>query len=184
MTLPALPEAPRSPRFSSSLWVVAVSATALLAVQTSCGVKPLGSETGSDTRSTTQGGSDAAVPAKGVQCGKDPSSGVTLCSGTTACDGILLDSNALFGCGFRTVEPSFDLECLCNGTYLCPIGVAATCDEITSVVGTKTLADICNQVSTGTCREVAATGAPASACDRNCAADCAGSAACLSACGC
>jgi hypothetical protein len=179
-----VPSAPRPLRSAVPLWLLATAATVLLAAQTSCGVKPLGSQAASDAGASTLTASDGATPPKGVQCGKDPSTGITLCSGTTACGGLLLDSTSLPGCGFRTIKPSFDLECVCNGTYLCPIGVAATCDEITSVVGTKTPAEICNQVGTGACRELAATSTTTSTCDRGCAADCAGSAACLSACGC
>lgn len=136
------------------------------------------------------GATPAAAPGKGIQCGKDPVSGVTLCSGTTACPDAVLDSKEFSGCGYRTVVPSFDLECVCNGNELCPIGVAATCDDVATLLGRRTLADICNQAGTGACKEVAASpgggagGNAASSCDRICLSECAGSPLCAQSCGC
>lgn len=141
------------------------------------------------SKSTAGDAGDAGTAGSGVHCGADPVSGVTLCSGTTLCPGAVLDANELPGCGYRTLVPSFDLECVCNGTDLCPIGVAATCADVSTLLTKRTLVDICNQVGAGTCKDVSrgsgtGTGGGSSTCDRGCAADCAGSAVCLQGCGC
>jgi hypothetical protein len=143
----------------------------------------------SGAAATGGGGSTSAGP-KGINCGRDPSTDVTLCSGSSLCPDQVLEPRSLPGCGFRTTSPPFDLECVCDGHMLCPIGIAETCAEVTSLVSGRTLADICNQVSFGTCVEVGstigegATGGRSGTCDPNCAAECAGVPGCLSICGC
>lgn len=142
---------------------------------------------GSCIQNPTSNSSDAGAAATGVNCGTDPTSGVTLCLGTTQCPGGDIPQDTLEGCGYQTVVPSFDLECLCNGTSLCPIGVAATCADVSTLIGKRTLADICNQISDGTCKPVAAsapsgTGGSSSTCAPTCTQDCAGSPICLTSC--
>jgi hypothetical protein len=176
-------------RFGFATYRAPVLVFVLMALQSSCVVKPLDSSTSElggdgDAGTTT---STSKTP-QGADCGKDPTSGVTLCSGTSACPDVVVDGKELPGCGFRTVSPSFDLECVCNGTDLCPIGVAATCAEAADALAGRSLNDICNQVGSGTCRSLVdapAKGKPgSSACDRACAIDCAGSPTCLKSCGC
>ena len=132
-----------------------------------------------------------ASVAPGVSCAADPTSGVTLCVGTNRCPGVSMDPNALPNCGFKTVVPSYDLECVCNGTELCPIGVASSCAEITTLLSNRTAADVCNQAGTGVCKDLTsgtttgAAGSTSSTCDTGCRAECAGSAACIAqVCGC
>lgn len=141
------------------------------------------------TDAGSQGGAGGTAGASGVNCGPDPVSGVTLCTGTTACPDTAIDPNALPGCGFKTVVPSFDLECVCNGNQLCPIGVAATCDELPKLLLRRTVAEVCSQVGTASCKEVGAgpstgSGGKSSTCDPRCSADCAGAPLCLRGCGC
>jgi len=154
-----------------------------------CGlVHPLGDD------GTSQSSTSAASADTGVSCGTDPQSGVNLCLGTTECPDTKLNLDDFPDCGFRTTKGSYDLECVCNGNALCPVGVASSCDELPGLFAKKSLADICNQAADGMCTDVekaqpAAGAAPATptrspTCDDGCAMDCAGSPPCLQACGC
>lgn len=147
-----------------------------------------GKSTGDDA-GTSSGGRGGAGGATGVQCGPDPVSGVTLCVGTTECPNANVDPDTFPGCGYKTTTPSFDLECVCDGNTLCPIGVAATCADIAPLFAKRTVRDVCNQIGSGSCIEVGTTppgtgGSRSSTCDPTCSAECAGSPTCLQACGC
>jgi hypothetical protein len=129
----------------------------------------------------------------GINCTTDPTSQLTLCAATRLCPDFQLDVVAFPGCGFLDSSVGIDLECVCNGTLLCPIGVQTqtiNCNSIRSLVTGRTIADICNQVVNGTCRNLGGApavgqGGAASTCDRNCAATCPpNSPACLTSCGC
>jgi hypothetical protein len=167
------------------------SSTALLALcslPAGCGVvKPLGGDSQSQSSGTASSSSSSSgAKDTGVGCGADPESGVTLCLGTTECPKVSLDTDTFPDCGFRTTTGSYDLECVCNGNQLCPVGVAASCSEIGGLFAQKSLADFCNQDG---CKEVAPSGTskPATrspSCDTSCADDCAGNAVCVQACGC
>ena len=91
--------------------------------------------------------------------------------------------------GEFTIKGSYDLECVCNGRELCPVGIASSCDEVTGLFAHRTLTEICNQVGDGACAEVGRSTEPSAprtsaTCDKVCAADCAGSPHCLQSCGC
>ncbi len=176
------------------LWVGVL----LAPVAAGCVANPLdeGSADDSTTQTTTSGttGTPATTTPTGVDCGQDPTSGVTLCVGSSVCPSDEINPDDYPGCGFRTISPSFDLECLCDGNELCPIGIAATCGDIATLLNGRTVADICNQIGSGTCLEVgspttATTGTggqpgASSTCDTDCASDCANAPTCLTACGC
>ena len=170
-------------------WKARTLAPVLLALTSAvgCGVKPLGSGSDSD------GTSGAATSAEtGVNCGTDPDTGVRLCLGTTECPDVQVDADAFPSCGFHTTSKSYDLECVCNASELCPVGVASSCDEIAALFKHESLADVCNQSGDGTCTSVSNGGGASSAppsntsptCDKGCVADCEGSAPCIQACGC
>jgi hypothetical protein len=143
---------------------------------------------------------DGAAPlvstnsAQGVACMTDPNTNVRLCQGTTACPNTTVDQGAFSGCGFRTLTENFDLECLCNGVYVCPIGVAQACGDVASLLAGRTSIDICNLVSTGACQQVGSapsttggntgTGGTSSSCDPDCLSDCSNVPTCVEACGC
>ena len=152
-----------------------------------CGVvKPMGDGSSGDGTQAQSSASSQKSSETGVGCGKDPTSGVALCVGTTECPKVSLDLDTFPDCGFRTTTGSYDIECVCNGATLCPVGVASSCDDIAALFAHKTLADFCNQSA---CRDVGpAPGSKpstrSSSCDSNCAADCAGAATCVQACGC
>jgi hypothetical protein len=164
------------------VWLLLLSACGL--------VRPLGDDGSSQSASSANTGNTSA--ATGVSCGTDPESGVNLCLGTTECPDAKLPLDDFPDCGFRTTTGTYDLECVCNGNSLCPVGTASSCDDLPGLFAKKSLADICNQDG---CTEVtppkAASGStpamPAtrsSTCDPDCVADCAGSPPCVQACGC
>jgi hypothetical protein len=138
---------------------------------------------------------DAAASPTGIACITDPTSQIRLCAATSLCPDFQLDVASFPGCGFIEASGQVDLECVCNGTQLCPIGT--TCAGILSALKSgRTIADICNQVVNGNCRNlggVPATGqggaagaaGASSMCDRGCAATCPpNTPSCVSSCGC
>jgi hypothetical protein len=165
---------------------VKLAFAALSIFVTACGfVKPLGSDSDSQGSSSSQ----SSTTDPGVDCGKDPESGVTLCLGTKECADTMLDLDAFPGCGLKSTHDTYDLECVCNGNALCPVGVASSCDELAGLLTHRTIADICNQAGDGACTEVGqtqATPAPthSATCDQGCAAECEGAASCIQMCGC
>src|SRR4051812_45443245 len=108
----------RCPWLAAALGALCVSA---------CGVKPLGDGADSESSGTVTSAET------GVGCGKDPDTGVRLCLGTTECPDVRLDADAFPACGFHTTSKSFDLECVCNASDLCPVGVASSCDDIAAL---------------------------------------------------
>jgi hypothetical protein len=162
------------------VWSAACAAFAV-----ACGVNPFGSKADPEAASTAKSVSSDT----GIACGTDPESGVRLCLGTTECADVRLDLDDFPACGFRTTKGSYDLECVCDGRQLCPVGIASSCDELEGLFAHKTLADICNQAGDGVCAEVGKPGGASSprgsaTCDRGCAAECAGAPPCLPTCGC
>lgn len=125
--------------------------------------------------------------ASGSTCTANAATGVTLCLGTTACPNVTVDSVQFPNCGFYTYVPDFDLECVCLGNYLCPVGVVSSCDQVSALFSNNTLADICNKVSLGYCTQgtrSSTQGGTSSTCDQTCYATCVGAPACIVACGC
>jgi hypothetical protein len=130
----------------------------------------------------------------GIHCGTDQATGVGLCLGTTACPQQEINPNAFPNCGLKTTGSPFDVECLCNGTSLCPAGVATTCQDLADLLSRRTVADVCNEVGVGACVDVShpastgttggTQGTSSSTCDQACAADCASNPTCLVGCGC
>jgi hypothetical protein len=171
---------PKSKRSFPVVWSAACAALTL-----ACGVNPFGSKSDPEAASTAK----SVSADTGVGCGTDPESGVKLCLGTTECADVKLDLSAFPGCGFRTTKGSYDLECVCNGQELCPVGIASSCEELEGLFAHQTLAEICNQTGDGACTEVGKPGRAASprasdTCNRGCAAECAGSPLCMQTCGC
>jgi hypothetical protein len=147
--------------------------------------------------STSQGagnGQDAATAsssttATGIACNTDLATHATLCAATTACPSVSVDATLFPNCGFRTLQAAFELDCVCYGNYLCPVGTVKTCLEVTTLFSSKTLASVCNEVSLGLCSQSTAstttgTGGRTSTCNQDCYSSCVGSPACIVACGC
>ncbi|HVW30351.1 MAG TPA: hypothetical protein VHC69_33565 [Polyangiaceae bacterium] len=162
----------------------------MCALASACGVvKPLGGDDESQSSGTSSSSSSGtSAQTTGVGCGTDPESGVNLCLGTTECPDVKLDTDTFPDCGLSTTTGSYDVECVCNGNQLCPVGVAMSCSDLGNLFTNKSLADFCNQDA---CKEVgpstSTTSKPATRsanCDGSCADDCAGDTACTQACGC
>jgi hypothetical protein len=128
------------------------------------------------------GAFDAGATVVGAACGKDPDTGVTLCSAVSVCPRIVVDPDLFPGCGFRVHGDVLDLECACFGA-LCPIGVAATCTQVEQLLGAQTQSSVCAQVNEGRCTQPVGTGAE-STCDKSCASQCGGDPSCIQYCGC
>jgi hypothetical protein len=173
-----------------------LSVAACLALA-SCGDLGLGTETGSSGGGTSSGTTaassssgtttSASTSTTGVSCNTDSQSGITLCEEVTACPGVDVDQGAFAGCGFRLHGPAkLDLECLCNGESLCPIGVPATCADAQQLLNQQGGAlSVCQQVDQGSCLDVVDAGSSApSSCDKACESQCQSDPGCISLCGC
>lgn len=135
------------------------------------------------------------VDAGGTGCGTDPSTGITLCTGINACPGLTVDQGAYGGCGFRQGGASpYDLECLCAGGELCPIGAPTSCEIAQQLLQQEQSAlVVCQQASMGGCLSPAASssgggsgsssGGLSAAC-QTCVDNCGGTPACYMSCGC
>jgi hypothetical protein len=140
----------------------------------------------------TPSSSNATATPAGSGCGTDMQSQITLCEQTSLCPGVTVDPGALPGCGFRIHPGSvIDLECLCGGDELCPIGIPDTCDQATQLLSSQTAVVVCQQVSDGRCVQVASDAGGAmsnpsatSTCDKQCESECAGEPNCIQLCGC
>jgi hypothetical protein len=141
--------------------------------------------------STTSSSSAGTTTPAGAGCTTDPQSQITLCEQTSLCPGVSVDQGMLSGCGFR-IHPGavIDLECLCSGDELCPIGVPDTCAEATQLLSSQTALVVCEEASDGRCVQVGSdagstsASAPPSTCDKQCETECAGEPDCIQLCGC
>jgi hypothetical protein len=149
--------------------------------------------TGGGGTATAASSSSATTTPAGSGCGTDPESQITLCEQTSVCPGVTVDPGALPSCGFRIHPGSvIDLECLCGGDELCPIGIPDTCEQATQLLSSQTALVVCQQVSDGRCVQVASPDAgaastnpgAASSCDKQCQSECAGEPNCIQLCGC
>ncbi len=159
-----------------------------------------------DTGTQSGAGGDGGVPptssaggaidggTSGTGCGTDTQTGITLCVQIDACPGVSVDQGTFPECGFRP-GGSLDLECLCPGGVLCPIGVPTSCTEATQLLSQQgSSVQVCQQVSTGTCLPASSgassgsgsgssSGGPSPAC-QSCVQACGGTPSCYEACGC
>lgn len=118
----------------------------VLAFVAGCGVKfSDGSSSGGGARADAS--ADAAV---GVACGGDVQTGVVLCAGVSTCPNVLVDPDEHPGCGF--LPGSLELECLCPGETVCPMGKPKTCDAARTTIASSNVVYVCSQVSDGNCK--------------------------------
>ncbi len=142
-------------RLSSVACVLLACAAPVVAL--GCLQVDTGTDAGSGSGATSDGGTtsddSSTTSSTGVNCGADPTTGVTLCLGTSACPGASIDTSAFPNCGFRPGTGSaFDLECICAGSELCPIGVPTSCDEVAQLLSQQQSAlQVCAQVTGGGC---------------------------------
>lgn len=130
----------------------------------------------------------------GTGCGKDPTTGVTLCTGTDTCPGVTVDPSVYPECGFYISGAVAYLACLCSG-YLCPLGQPATCNEAAALLESSNEGSVCGEASNNQCTALSSgTGATGSdggsdtgsgsGCDKACEAMCAGEPDCITLCNC
>lgn len=137
-----------------------------------------------------QGAADAGAIVGGG-CGVEQSSGAQLCTATSLCPEVVVDTQAMPHCGFRVRGVVVDLVCAC-GTAICPMGVFATCAEAQQLLATQTEQGVCVQLAEERCFDASGSGATSSsssnggnpACDRQCMKDCGGGEACAAVCNC
>lgn len=156
-----------------------------------------GDEGASAASSTDAGASDAGFVGGG--CGTESSTGAQLCTATTMCPTLVVDTQAMPHCGFRLRNGVPDLVCTC-GTSICSMGVFDTCLQAANLLANQTEASVCAQISEGRCLEVTPGSAPVvdqtksssssstssggTGCDQQCVKDCGGGAACAAVCNC
>ncbi len=132
------------------------------------------------------GGTDngAGRAATGTSCGADPSSGISLCLGSSSCPGVKVDPDQFPGCGYRISGTTIDLECVC-GDALCPMGSGASCLDAKALLADQSALGVCATVAEGRCEtiETHAVSSP-STCDKDCRSRCSGDPNCFTLCGC
>lgn len=147
---------------------------------------------GSDTGGAGAGALDAGADAgpKGLGCGTDGVTGVTLCLGVDRCPAQIIDKDLWPGCGYRLGATGFDLQCVCDDE-LCPIGTPTRCEDVTTLLEEQSQLMVCAQRAEGRCVRPAGAVSSSSGggsdevpCDRNCAQTCGGDPGCLQWCGC
>lgn len=119
------------------------------------GGKKASTDAGATDAATIDGGvPDVGAPPaaglKGIDCGTDPYTGTVLCSGVSACPGLLVDHDVYPDCGFRIRGTSFDLQCPCYGG-LCPIGSPSTCQDAQALLDAQSEYTVCAQYNEGRC---------------------------------
>ena len=169
-----------------SAWFVACSSFGAFA----CAIP--GVNTGSDAgpsdggaSSSSDGGNAAAV---GSNCAQ-VAAGLALCTGISVCGTtIAVDHDVYPDCGFRIKGTVLDLECVCNGDSVCPIGVATDCASAYQLLQNQTQQTVCQQVAEGRCTSTTpggtTGGTSSSTCDKTCESECAGNPTCIQQCGC
>ena len=116
-------------------------------------------------------------------CTSDPTTGVTLCATSPTCPAVAIDPVTFLNCGY-VPGPVLDVECVCNGTQLCPVGAVSTCSGLATYLSQNTWAAVCLAAtsSSGACRDLPLTsgkGKDAGTCDPLCKAQCAGIPNCI-----
>jgi hypothetical protein len=143
-------------RFATWMTVLSLPLVACMQIGTDTGT---GSTTGADGGAVSSAdGATASTAASG--CGTDPATGLILCLAVAVCPNLAVDPTAFPSCGFRQGGASeLDLECLCNGNELCPIGAPSSCSSVVQLLDQEQNAlTVCQQVSTGTCVPVGDAG--------------------------
>jgi hypothetical protein len=124
----------------------------------------------------------------GGGCGIEQKSRVQLCTATSQCPNVVVDTQAMPSCGFRIRGAVVDLVCAC-GSAVCPMGVFSTCAEASRLLASQTELSVCVQLAEGRCVDSSSSSSSSSsganpACDRQCMKDCGGGEACASVCNC
>jgi hypothetical protein len=117
----------------------------------------------------------------------DPNFGLSLCARSLVCPGVFIDRTnpALQNCGFIDLRGQCavaDVECLCNGAFLCPISTAANCSTLQGLLSQQT--DVCGPaIASNACRALNTTAnRDAGRCDPDCLRSCGNAPACIGLC--
>lgn len=178
-----LPRPTRSSRWAS------VAGTALLTLANACVKIDPGAETADAAAAQVPAAGDAGSSADaGSGCATDSALGLTLCTELTACPGVAVDHGVFPDCGFRPRSDTVDLLCVCNETWICPMGVALGCDQAAAALRDGSEANVCAQIADGRCTQAQPSTAPSSSstssCDETCRTSCGADVTCLALCGC
>ena len=117
-----------------------------------CGVKFGDGGGGGSTSAPKPSDASAEASITGVGCGQDLQTHAKLCSGVSACPGLLVDPDQFPGCGF--VPGTMNISCLCTDV-LCPMGTPKTCDEAAKLLDSSNVLLVCSQASEQICKPVA-----------------------------
>ncbi len=153
-----------------------------------CGIEQLSQGgTSSGSAATSDGGADAAAEAgaTGQGCGVESGTGATLCTVTSQCPSVPMDTETFPNCGYRIRGGLSELVCAC-GESICSMGAFTTCTQAAQLMASQSEASVCAQVGEGRCTAgspVSGSGANPT-CDRTCLSQCGGGAGCASICGC
>jgi hypothetical protein len=162
--------------------LVAVSAAIAGCVQLGTGTDA-GTDAGA-TSVTTGTATSAAMP-QGLECFADVQTQTTLCDGISTCPTVTVDPGVFPDCGFRIHAGSvLDLECLCDGTSLCPVGVPTTCAQAAQLLADQNVFQVCEQEAEGFCIDLVTPPTSSSSCDKSCESQCGGDPSCMQLCGC
>lgn len=165
---------------------VAVTALVLACAQPNDGLG-VGADGGATT-SSDAGGDGPKVT--GTQCGQLPDG--QLCRTTTWCPSVKVDPSRFPNCGFRIRGSAVDLQCVCNGEWLCPMGTPSTCAQAAQLVSSQNELIVCAQISEDRCASLRTTAGSTSSsgggtpdCDKMCLSTCdPGDSGCRKLCGC
>jgi hypothetical protein len=112
-----------------------------------------GGDAGSSTDPLDGGAAEGSGPVQGAECtvvGQNAS----ICLAISTCPTTQLDPRLFPSCGYRIHGDALDLECVCDNTWLCPIGVPSSCDQIPGLVAQQTQDTVCAQVNEGRCTQL------------------------------
>lgn len=148
----------------------------------------------------TQGGQDAGAATSptsptadagivGTACATVGNS--QLCRLTSYCPTLAINETVYPNCAFRIRGSIIDIQCVCNGEMLCPLGTPTTCTEAAKMLAQSSEVLVCTQVSEGRCTyftpaKAGSSGVtPPGSCDPVCAGSCpSGDSGCRRTCGC
>lgn len=164
-----------------------------LSLVAACALDGLSTNLGSSRTPSADGGASSSSSAdagiQGAGCTRDTESGQVLCTATSLCPNVVVDTGAFPGCGFRIEGAAVDLVCGCAG-LLCPMGAFKTCAQASQLLLTQNQQGICMQLGEDRCfpptsaSSSGKTPGSKNTCDSECLAQCGGGAACASLCGC
>jgi hypothetical protein len=163
--------------------------TFVVAGSVACGGNFLGDGdggTGGSGGGDDAGSSASPDAATGAGCTGNLGGNVSLCTYISVCPSIGVDHDQFPNCGFHIRGDVIDLECVCNGTSLCPMGAPTSCTQAAQLLKSQTELIVCQQVADDRCTSLVSASADAGTnpCNTECAGQCGGDPSCIQGCGC